>query len=462
MIYVLIGSLIMGFSILLIFKKEYTIMDIILLPIPIGIAINTILFLILAFFKVLYNKYLFIVISIFSIITVFYNLFKNKNKLKFKRLESKIPFYYILIFSYIIIRLFIITSSSFINFQNNDEFTAYHTITKQIYVNNDFSGMYTLYSPMSYFIGTMTYSFDGINLTSARMFSPIFFGLIALFIYYALSNHKVNRHIAALVSILFMLSSCENLFMASIFYNSLYFSLFFLYGLYFTIDSLYLNDTRQNKILGYLFLILTVFTRRECFFYIPIVIFILSLKRFLQKKIKFKKFILSILIPIIITILWLCLKKILFNPIVTNVSASQSLSIFDTIKLRIPDSLKFISAAVDKTLLNNSYYFNGCTFIIFIIFLFTIVFLMTEKMQKVKIKNEQIYRCMKIVLLIQLIYIGIVVFSEYAFFAYKEFLMASYFSKYILAILPINFILLGLYIFSEENDKSLSNQLTKK
>ena len=439
--------LITGFSIINFIRKKEKLSNIVVLSLPIGIVFHTVIFILLAFLKIYYNKYIFISLSIVSLISFIKRRMKIENDLK------KIPIYYIIFTCYIIFRLILMASTGFFEFYNYDEFTAYQTGSTIIYLSHSFEQLFNVYAPINYFIGVMSLEFTGLSITSVRVVSVIFYGLLSLGIYSKLREDNVSTHISALIAMLFLVSSSEILQLAKSFYTNIFFMFYFTIGVYGIVKHYIISN---NKNLPWLYLITcfgALLTRREAIYLVIIILLIISIISLYKRLVNKKQFI-SMNILIAFPFIWKLFEKIGdYNHEVMNTRNTDTIIERLSTRLDISNLRPYLENLKIQTLNCDYYYFNVLIYIIFII---TILFIIINIFKKKNDEDKRYIFAFSIIMLFEFIYIGMVIITQFIGFTLPEYLVAASFSRYVNSISIINFIVLGSLLFRKR--KKLCNK----
>lgn len=453
MILLVIGCLLIGISFLYLIKVT-KLSSYILYSVPIGIVLNSFVFIALAYLKILYNKYYFLIAVIIAIILLIINIVKKKTKIVNDMKD--IPIYYILILLYIIVRLIIVAGTSYFDFYNCDEFTAYTKYSKMMYVDNNFSGLIRHFTLPLYFISTMTYSINNVvDLASIRTIMPLFFGLVSLFIYCKLKDAKVNRNVSALLALLFLVSSSENMVLAKVFYTNIPFAFYIVSGLYLLGEYYLINKGKKFPIISIVLLIGATLTRLEGIYLIICAVLFLFIISICDKRASKSKIGLFVVGTIIFRYL-LKFSNNLFKPaVVSTIAASaKRATIMETFKINIQsENLKsFFENLYDQTFANSYYNYNFCIFFVFIISI-VLLFIYVIKHKKQKDNYSKFFLFL---FLSQLAYIGIVFATQMFIMNPIEFKVAASFSRYVMQLLPISFIIVGIILFKDTDFKLLN------
>ncbi len=438
-----------GFSFINIVKKKEELLNIIIYSIPIGVLIHSIIFIILCIFKIYYSKWLFIIFSLLTLLSFVYR------QIKIEISNKKIPFYYYLFLGFVVIRLLMMANTGFFEFYNYDEFTAYQKNVTYLYSFNRFDIIFDTFAPINYFIGFMSLEFTGLSLTSARLFAPIFYALTSLFIFKKLIDNKVDRHIASLLSMLFLISSSEMLILAKSFYTNIYFMFYFIAGAFGIIEYFILNEKNKIPIFSLIMCLGAMLTRKEALYFIIFILFVFSIYLLIKKQINKKNFLILNSLSLI-TIIWSIVYKIFVIP--KEIDMEKQGPILEKLTTRLDFSnLKIhLKNLWDQTFGLNAYYFNTLMYLVFAFVFFYLVFKIFKK-NKNKITKSVIW-----IMFFEFVYIGIVVLTEFFDFTINEFLNAASFSRYLSSIIPINFILLGIILFSNSNSNHNLEQTEHK
>ena len=438
-----------GIFIINLICKEAKLSSILIISIPIGVVFHTIVFISLSFIGLYYNKYIFIIITLLTVLSLFKKKVRIKNDLK------DIPIYYLIFIGYILFRLIIMASTGFFEFYNFDEFTAYQTGSTITYLSHGFVEIYQTYAPINYFIGTMSIEFVGLSVTAARIISVIFFGLTSLFIFNALRENKVNRHISALLAMLFLISSSEMLQLAKGFYTNIFFMTYFTMGVYGIVHHFFINKEKSIPYIYFILLIGAFLTRREAMYFVILILLIISIYTLIKKLITKKQFIIMNL-PILFPIIWKVMEKVHSFNYGFGSSENQG-----TILERIFDRLsennltQFLDNVSTQTIKPDYYYFNILLFIVLII---TVIIVLINLFRK----NKKFKEFSVLILLFEFVYIGIILFTQLVLFNIGEYLVAASFSRYIIPVIAINFIVIGCILFNNTDFKLINIIKMKK
>ena len=424
-------------------NKKQKLSDLLFLSIPIGLVFHTIVFLILAYANIYYSKYAFIILSILSLLSFLKKRTKIENDLK------KIPIYFIIFLAFVIIRLAMMANSGFFDFYNFDEFTAYQTNSTIIYLSHKLDTIYTTYAPLNYLIGTMLIQFVGLSLTASRNVAVVFYGLISLNIYLQLREHKINTHIAALVSMIFLIASSEYLILAKTFYTNIFFMYYFIVGVFGIVDHYIIKEKNKIPWTAFILLLGALLTRRDAMYLVIFALFTVSIIAIIKNLITKKEFIIlnsSILFPIVFKIF----EKIKGYAFLDG-NSYQELSLIDRLcrAFEWPNLKSYLKNLYSQTLATDSYYFNVLMYLIFLVTIVTVIVLFIQKKKKEE-KKKYLYAS-SVILLFEFVYIGIVVLTQIFIFKYSEWLVAASFSRYVNSVIAINFIILVLLLVPSDD-----------
>jgi len=171
----------------------------------------------------------------------------------------------------------------------------------------------------------------------------------------------------------------------------------------------------------------------------------------MKKRISFKKIAILSIIPIIYKFIEMFVSR--QNQGVSTVK--ESIGIVDmTSKFSTESITSYFQNLFRQTLAYDSYFLN---YLIFGILLILMFFVLTEIIKK---RKSKILTAALIILIFEFMYIGIVVATQLILFTAAEFVIAASFSRYILMVLPVNFILMGALLF-KSNSKGEKINLEK-
>ena len=437
-IFVILLNLLTGIMIINFFDKEIKLSKLLFLAFPIGVVCHSVIFSVLIAFHIYYNMLMFIIISLLTLLFLF------KRKIKIINDIKNIPIYYILILVYVTFKLVIMGVTGFFEFYNFDEFTAYTRGSVSIFYFNDFRAFYETYAPINYFLGTRVLEFCGYSISIARLFSALYFAFTSLFIYSALSEHRVNKHISALIAILFIFSSTEIIQLSKSFYSSIIFMFYFCTSIYYLISYYYIENKKGVSFIVYLLLIGLMLTRHEAMYFAIIVFVILSIINIIKKRVSLKIGILSIVLPILVYPIYKYLESFitfdfdLFNP--------DNLPLFERIasRLSIDNLSSFLNNVYDQTFNFGFYFFNYLIFIVFILATVLVIINLFKKDVNTGYKKFYFF-----ILFFQLGYIGLILITQFVIFTIGEYLVAASFSRYTMMVMPLSFVLLGIILFKD-------------
>ena len=454
MISLIIGCMLIGITLLYFFKID-KLSNYIILSLPVGIVVNSIIFVILSTLNIYYNKYIFYFIVVLSFLFLIYRILKTKFKVKIDLKNYSLI--YIIMAIYLLFRLITLANTSYFEFFHFDEFSAYARYSSITYISKDAFVLGKNFYPVMNFIGIMSFNINnGIDLQLLRTITPVFYILITLFIYNILIENKVNKYITTLIVLLFMFSSSENLMLSKAFYTNVIFSFYVISGVYLSLKSI--NDKSNNSLLliSELLMVGATFTRIEGIYvcislnrYIFITHFIINRKRS-------KKALIILFIPIA---LWFGMRvdknymvsRTTYNPdkkidVVVLDKKVKNESIMDKLDAKFADnnvSLYFKNLYA-QTLDDDYYNFNYCAYIITLLSIpLAIIFLILNKENRKKYKIQILG-----IFYIELVYLAIVIYTQIFLFKPDEFILAASFSRYTLAFIPLNFIIFGICLFN--------------
>ena len=435
---VIILCMLTGIMCINLIKSEIKLTKLLLLSLPIGIVIHTLIFTLLIFLKLYYGMIPFVIVSLLSLLTLLKQRIKIINDLK------NIPIYYILIILYIAFRLIVLGVSGFFEFYNYDEFTAYSRGSIALHYAKDFFSFYETYAPINYFLGTKVLQVSGYTISIARIFSTVYFVLTSMLIYSALSDHKVNKHISALIATVFLFSSTEIIQLSKSFYTNIIFMFYFCSSIYYLISYYYINKEKGIDSIGYLLLIGMALTRQEGLYYAIVVFVLINIINMIKKRISIKSGILSIIMPISFYFIY-NIFKLPFNQYFYSLD-SENLPFFERIIERLSfDNIKlFINNVYDQTFNFGYYFFN---YLIYVIFIIALVLVIIKLIKKDTDKNYKKFYFF--ITLFQLGYIGVILITEIFLFTIVEYQLAASFSRYTMMVIPLSFILIGIIIFKD-------------
>lgn len=438
MIYMLILIFITGISIFSFAKDKIKVSDILVFPIIIGISIHTIIFTLLVFINLNYELYQFVAISLLSLLMIAY----NKNYKKFLHIENdfkKIPIYYIVFVVYVLFRLITIASTLTLNYFSWDELNCYQLGSKMMLTNHDFSYLYKVFTPINYFWGTLTYQFSGYDLTIPRLIMPILFITMSVFIYKSLKELNVSRHISALISMIFVVSSAEMILTTKTFYSNMFFGIYFLIGTYLVINHYFIQKKKNIPFFEYFILFSVLLARREALFLLIPIVIIINLILVNKKNIKIKNALLILSVPIGFKLIETIANKINVTQITTE---SSPLPIDYYLKNNFETLTSYIKNIYRQTLSFDSYFYNFLIFAVLIVLIIVVIYNLVRKQKK------ELVTASLLILIFEFGYIIMIIITQFMLFTVDEFSIAASFSRYILAVIPINFILLGGLLFS--------------
>ena len=443
-----------GASFLNFASKENKLSNYFVLSLPLGIVIHTIIFLFLSFFRIYYEKYLFITISLISIIS-----FKKKRKIENDM--RRIPWYFLIFLVYITVKLLQIANTGFMDFYNFDEFTAYQTTSTITYLSHNITEIYNYYAPINYFIGIMSLEFSGLSIIAARLVCPFFYGLTSLGIYMKLRNSKVNRHISALSSMLFLVCSSELLQLAKSFYTNIYFMSFFVLGTYEMVEHFLIEKKKGIPWVAFFMCMGALLTRREAIYFMILVVLVTSLIALWKKNIN-KKECLIMNLPLLFPIIYKTIETA--NHIIVTFSKNENKgTLFEMLVERLsPNNLNlWFKNLLSQTLQKDYYYFNWLIYTILIITILSVIVIFIKKKRK-KAEDKKYLSATALILFFEFVYIGIVLFTQIFIFYLGEWQVAASFSRYVNSIVVINFITLIALWFHDTDSRGFIKKQKKE
>lgn len=407
-----------------------------------GIIFHSSVMFILSSFKIYYSKEIFLVL-IGCLIVVNLLVKKYRERLiKIKLDFDGLPIYFVLFFVYFLARLIILASTSYVSYYHWDEMRVYQYLSKALFLTHDTSYYFEIFAPINTFVGTMSYEFGGIALSLPRIINVICFAIIPVFMYSFIREHKVNRHIAALFSMLFLISSGEVLYVYKTFYTNIYYTLFILVGVYLFIKHYFLEDKDDIPFLSYYFLIGAFLSRREGFYHIFAFLFLTHLYMLIKRR----KFSIKLFLPeicfSIFFFAWTIFEKNfgIASTIVPTGTADSSLMC----KLTISNFTNFFRSMLKVCFGTDQFYLN---YLIFFVFLISIVVFLYYWFRKSK--RDKYFTFFGMSLLVQVIYLAIVLATTFLLFSVAEIRSAASFSRYLMTVIPINFVVLPILIFHD-------------
>lgn len=425
------------------FEKDIKITHIICFSFPLGLAIHAFLLTIFVYLRLDYSYLIFVIISLLFTLSIFRNKPRIKNDLK------GIPIYFIIILVLLGVRLIQFSITGFIDFYNFDEFSAYQKNAYVLGVFNDFSGFFGTYSPINTFLATKTYEALGFNINAVRGFTPIFFILTSLFIFISLRKNEINKHISALIAILFLFGSSELILLSKTFYTNIYFLYYFTVSIYLILSHYHIDNKKGLPYIGLLFFVGFLSTRKDAL--LVGVAFIISYMfiNLLKKRINLKQFLFIFLFFSMLIISFRIANNYNVNlktGTSENVNGFLVTSRLDTYKekLQISNIKSFVKELYKQTFSFDLYYFNWVSFLIFgITTIITFITLFNKNLFK---KYRQLLFWTKFA---QFAYIALVMLTEIFIFSVYEFTLAASFSRYVLGVISIDYILLATLIFGD-------------
>lgn len=439
-----------GLMILNFYEEKIKLSKIIYLSFPLGITFHTLIFSFLIFFHIYYNFILFVIVTLFLTLSIF------KRKLKIENDLKNIPFYLIVIIVFFVFRLIQLGVTGFYDFYNYDEISAYQNYSNQIYFYNNYKVFFGVYAPINYFLGTKSYELVGYSINLVRIFSPIFLVLTSFFIYLTLKQNKVNRNIAALISILFLFSSTELIQLSKTFYTNIFFMYYFIISTY-SLLKYYFIDNKKGVPRFELFIFLgLLLTRKDALILGLFLICFFSFINLIKKRINIKEFVIITLSFVTLFLIYNTFNH--FNGGGLGVGSSENNS---SILYRVLERLEtnnfhsFLYNIYDQTFKFGYYYMNWLIYFIFILSSVITIYVTFNK----KYRDNFIRPLLFWSSLFQYCYFSLVIITQFLFFAIGEFLVAASFSRYTITVIPISFITTGIFIFRDTNEKDETHPL---
>ena len=435
-LFMILLCMLTGLMVINLFEKELRLTKALLIILPVGVVFHTALFTICIFFKIYYGIIPFIVISLLTLTSLIKNRIKIINDIR------NIPIYYLVFLILIGIKLIAFGVTGFFEFYNYDEFTAYTRGSIALFSAHDFFSFYETYAPINYFLGTEVLEFSGYTISIARLFSSIYFLLTSYFIFYALQEHRVNKNIASLIAILFVFSSTELIQLSKSFYTNIFFMFYFCISIYSIVNYYFYDDKKGIPWIYYILLLGTFLTRHDAMYFVIIFTVIISCINLFKKKISKMEGISLGFLPILFLPLYKALEKSYqFNFMLSHPENPPLVeSVLERLK---PENLnQFLGNVWNQTFEFGYYYFNWLIFTIFIIALIlTIIYLFKKNASK------QYKKLFFWVLFFQLGYVALIITTEFVMFTVNEYRLAASFSRYVLAVLPLSFVVIGIMLY---------------
>lgn len=437
-----------GFFILNFFKAEKSLIEVFSFSLLLGTVYHTLLSFVLACCGIYYSKNIFILFTLLLIlITIFVSRFR-KNIIKFKFDLNDIPVYYYLVIGYFLFRLISLALDSGIIYYHWDELRVYQLNAKQLFYTHDMKYYFSFFAPVINFVGTICHEFTGFTLTNPRIFSSIVFCNISLIIFKFLNESKVNKHLAALFSILFLISSGKALTVYRTFYTNVYYTSFLLVGVYLFLKYYFVEKCDDIPFLSYFFLLGALLVRREAFYHIVIFLLIADFYLLKRKKVDFKRLLIPALSFVIIFVLWIFIEGNYSEVSTILASGNSSSNLFGS-NLTFINILSFITSAFNSLFSFDNFYLN---YIISGMFVIHLIILMVMIIDKFKHKEvNKYYDLILFSFIFQIIYLGIVIFTSCFLFTEEEFVVAASFSRYMIMVFTISFVVVPIALFENTN-----------
>lgn len=437
---ILLLLLLTGIGILNIIKNNWDFLKLLIVSIPVGIVYHTFIFTLCIIFMIPYNKIVFIILSFLPLISFIF----RKININFDK-KNLPTMYYVVFAGFIFLRLFIIIRSSFVEFYNFDELSQYLSNTAYAFKFNDYSFLSSLYAPVNYFLAWIDYSFRGINMFGPRLFSLCIYFIISLYIFQSLISCKVNRHIACLLSMLFLVCSGEYLVLVRTFYTNIFFMCFFIISTIEFVKYYIIKNKSGISYLNLFTLLGCAFSRSDGAYFVIVYTLICSIVLFIKKRVTVKQiavFNIYTWYKLFITIV-----NFLFNVYADSLSEYTSDNIVERVLLRFKWEYlsKFLKSAYEQFIGDSYYYFNRM--VVIIIALFLIIFIVKCFSKNY---NKNYIKAIFTLLIFQVIYIIIMLGGQWVLFKHFEFIQAASLSRYIIPVLLVNLVSLGWLFRNEE------------
>ena len=442
MIIFLVLIILTGFgSLLMISKKELKLSYIFSYSLILGLGFHSLLFIICSIINLYYSIPLTIIISLLSLIIGI--IISRKNNTKIINDVKIIPIIYLGILGIVVFRFIQFTSTGFANSFNWDELKVYQLVSKQTFLTHNMRYIFSFFSPMLYFVGNGAYSFGGLALTTPRLLNGILFANVSLIIYFQLTENNINKRSAALLAILYLISSTENLYNYRGFSSNIYYSLFFVSGIYLTCKDLFIDKKNNISLLAYIILCMSILTRREGIYEV-VAFLILTLGYLIYKKrISIKNSLKYFLVPLVFQIVYtISTKLLLIKEPFSELEQTTGSGLHNN--LSISNILSYSKEAIKQLVLpgrfSSNYIATGMCILV-------VGFVIYSLIKKIKNKNMEFF---SFVIIAELIYLGIVLATQAFLMSEREFKIAASLSRYLLSLSPINFVLFGM-AFIEKN-----------
>lgn len=432
-----------GLMIINFFKERIELSKIIYLSFPLGIVFHTLIFSLLVFFNIYYNFTFFAILSIVLSLSLFKRRPKIENDLK------KIPFYLIVIIAIFVFRLIQLGVTGFYDFYNYDEISAYQNYSNQIYFYNNFSAFYGVYAPINYFLGTKCYELVGYSINLIRIFSPIFLGLTSFFIYSSLKD-KVNRNISAIISILLLFSSTELIQLSKTFYTNIFFMYYFIVSIYLILKYYFIDDKKGIPKLELFIFLGLLLTRKDALIFGIFIIIFFSFFNLIKKRINIKEFITICLLFIMPFLVYNTFNHLHGGGLGVGNSENNPSVVSRLLERMEFSNIKlYIHNIYDQTFKFGYYYMNWLIYSIFVLGIIITLYVLFNK----KYKKNYIRPLLFWSSLFQCGYFLLIILTQFLFFSLEEFQLAASFSRYTITAIPISFITIGLFMFSNSDEE---------
>ena len=435
----------MGFLILSLILRQNKLSNLIVFSLPLGICPNLLLYFFLDKLSIQYNCFIlyasFVVCLIILIICIIRKKICLINDVK------KIPVYFIVILLFIFIKLFFASYTSYFDWSNWDEFSGWQVSPKIAVISESYEKIgykKVMQAPLMIVNASMVYEISGITINQVRVFSPIYLVLTALFLYFALIKLNINRHVSSLLMLIFLTSAPEMLILAKTYYNNIICMFYTITGFWLIIYYLFFKEEIKNcMILPAILLSLAVLTRNEIF-YLALAFFVVIftlMKMFNDKK--RERLILPFVIILVVQIIWnLFLRSYKFD--IYNLIIITKEDFFSRFS---PESLRsFLSNVQAQMFDTTGFYIFSMTYI-FIVALIGLIYIVMRQKNKHNVVNYKFkFLTLISILILQILYLCLILATQFIVFQNFEYLLAASFSRYMLLVLPLSFISLGVII----------------
>ncbi len=430
MVIYLLLMIITGFISIYSLKNKINLSDILFYSLPIGIVIHTIIFLLLALVNTYYYNYLIVLVVVLFIIFFLIQFFIKKKKVIIYNDLKDIPLFFIIFIIYIGLKLVLFAGTSFLNYYNDDEFRAWLTMPKTVSIEKDFKSVsknnWNSNGTIMLTNAAMLYEFSEITVQKPRVIVSILSIIFIFGLYTTMIKNNVNKTISGLLTILFVTSNMTFLNFARGYSPNPMFMCYFVISIFNIIQS-YLKDTKVN-FLDIIMIIGSMMIRGETMY---LLIGLFGLLFLSVSKKTFKK---NLNFPIICILMGIFIKHI-YRIVPTSVG-SPIPYMYRLKRLVSKDMLSNVSTKLVE--LFNPFESNNYT--LFYLFIVIIFIFLAKKLNKY---NSRLFRT---VILVELGYFGIIFLTQLFLFNDKEFAVAASFTRYNMMLMPLNYILLGIFI----------------